>query len=32
MASFHSDVLMDMGDFESSLSRSDKGIISKDVK
>lgn len=32
MASFDSDVLVDMGDFESSSYRSDEGIISKDAK
>ncbi len=32
MASFDSDVLMDVGDFESSLSRSDEGTISEDAK
>jgi hypothetical protein len=32
MASFDSDVLVDMGDFESSLFRSDEGTSSVDVK
>jgi hypothetical protein len=32
MASFDSDVLVDMGDFESSLFRSDEGTISEDAK
>jgi hypothetical protein len=32
MASFDSDVLVDMGDFESSSSRSDEGTILEDAK
>jgi hypothetical protein len=32
MASFDSDVLVDMGDFESFSFRSDEGTISKDAK
>ncbi len=32
MVSFDSDILVDMGDFESSSSRSDEGTISKDAK